>query len=408
MTRAISSSPPTPRLAATAGATPPDAAAPFPADQAARVSGDTLTLGGVASPPLLEADLNLKLTVGAKLLANGTITFSRTFLERLLNHVLGKGKTFSNAQVSFDPTQRAYTVRATAHVKGFSVPFTVALKPDVVGQGVGFKLEDLRIPLSERFGIQNRWLTNKVAEVVADELRYSLGARAQGGTVTFSPNALLHHVNALPTALSLDLAQIQMATSVAPAGELTLSMRADGLAEAVDGTADSDFSLEADAKGLESLLRRLLAPDYEVNQVTLRDGKAKIEGKAEFKDGSNLVNAGKLLIALIGLSGGEIRAAELLNEPSRMMVPLDLDLRFEGTQLVVTPSLRQALGELSKTLESAGLKPVLEGNSLRVNLDDVLGGRGGLDGLQITADALKLKAQLDLEAFIRNPALTNG
>ena len=410
MTRAItpasSGSRPLPPTVAAPTETAKPVAAPTEAPR-----GDRLALGPTSRDRLLEADLRLKVAPGPSLVANGQIGLTRTFIERLLKHSLSKGETLSNAQVSFDPTQKAYTVRASANLKGLSIPFTVALKPEVIGQGVGFKLDNLRIPLGEsgRFGIQHDWITGKVCEELAKELSWSLGAKAHpdDGVVTLSPNAILHHINALPDKLNLDLTKIQMETAVSASGDLTVHMRAAGMQPAVNATPGSDLSVEADAAGLEALLKSMLAPDYQVGKVTLRDGGALIDGEAEFKDGSDVLNAGKLLVALVGIAGGEPRAANLLNERSRFMIPLDLDLKVSGTRLIVTPSIGKALGELSKTFEAAGLKPVKEGASLRVELGDLLGNRGDLERLQFKSDAMQVKMKLDLDAFIRNPAL-NG
>ncbi|MNK58224.1 hypothetical protein D3C87_772940 [compost metagenome] len=409
MTRPITTASPSPRTRASSSASPVEEAKPQAAP-AVVTSTDRLELGGGTRDRLLEADLRLKVTPSARLVANGQIGFSRTFIERLLNHALGKGKTVTNAQVSFDPTKRAYSVRATAHVLGMSLPFTVDLKPQVIGQGVGFKLENLRMPLgdSERFGLQHRWITSKVCDELAESLKWSLGARAHPdqGVVTLNPNSILHHVQALPESLELDLAQIQMQTSVSASGDLSLGMHAEGMAAAVNSSPQSDLTLEADAAGLQGALKRLLAPDYEVGTVTLRDGGAVIGGKAEFKDGSDVINAGKLLIALIGVANGEARAANLINDPSRLMIPLDLDLSLDGSVLRVKPSIGKAMAELEKTFTSAGLNPVQEGDRLRVDLSDLLQNRGEFDALKFRKDGLQVQMKLDLDAFIRNPAIS--
>lgn len=419
MTRSISTTSPTPRTKPASAASALEDGKPIAAKPEATspqstatvvASTDRLDLGGPRDR-LLEADLRLKVSPAGRLVANGQIGFNRQFIERLLIHALGKGKTVSNAQVSFDAGKRAYSVRATANVMGMSLPFTVDLKPQVVGQGVGFKLDNLRMPLGEsgRFGIQHRWITGKVSEELAESLKWSLGAQAHAdqGIVTLNPNSILHHIRALPEKLALDLGQIQMQTSVSAAGDLTLAMRAEGMAPAVDSSSRSDLTLEADAAGLQATLKSLLAPNYEVGTITLRDGGAKIGGQAEFKDGSDVLNAGKLLIALIGVQAGEPEALKLLNEKSRLMIPLDLDLAFNGTELRVKPSIGKAMDELKKTFTAAGLNPVQDGDHLKVELSGILANRGEFDSMQFRKDGLKVQMKLDLDAFIRNPALKN-
>ncbi len=381
----------------------PSAAKPVPA-------GDRLDIAKAPRDRLLEADLRLRLVDGPSVLANGQIGFSRLFTERLLQHALGKSKAVSNATISFDPTRRAYTVRASVTKLGMTVPFTVDLKPEVIGQGVGFKLDNLRIPLgdSSRFGIQHRWITGKVCKELASELQWSLGTKAHPdqGVVTLDPNTLLRHLNALPAGLTIDLAKTQLGLSATATGDLNLAMKSHGMAPAENRSPQSDLTLEADSAGLQALLKGALAPDYEVSKVSLRDGGGKIDGSAEFKDGSDVVNAGKVLIALLGLAAGHKEAANMPLEASRMMIRLDLDFTIEGTELTVKPSITKALGELAKTFEAAGLAPVQDGNSLRMDLNAVLKDRGRLDAMQFRQDGLQVRMKLDLDTFIANPTLT--
>lgn len=404
MTRSISTAPATPKPlpAPVAHAVEP----PKPPAAAPRV--DRLDLGNSPRGPLLEADLRLKVVAGPSFIANGQVSLNRAFVERLVHHALSKSDMLSQAQVAFDATRQAYSVRASAKVAGMNVPFTVDLKPEVIGQGVGFKLDNLRIPLGEsgRFGIQHRWLTGKVSEELAKELSWSLGAKAhpEQGVVTLNANAILHYIGALPQNLGIDLKQTQLRTEVSATGNLMLGMRGADMAPAANASSQSDLSVEADAAGLQALLSRVLAPDFEVGKVTLREGGALIGGQAEFKDGSALINAGKLLTALIGLHAGDPRAANVMNEATRLMIPLDLDVSFAGTELRVKPSLDQALGEIAKTFEAAGLKPVVEGKQLRVDLSALLQGLGTFEGLQVRPDGLQVKAKLDLDAFL-SPSL---
>jgi hypothetical protein len=374
--------------------------------------GDRLQIGSSQREPLLEADLRLKVVSGARIVANGQVNLNRTFVERLIRYGLSQGDAVSNAQVSFDPTRRAYSVRASATMLGMTVPFTVDLKPEVIGQGVGFKLDNLRIPLGDsgRFGIQHRWITAKVSEELAKELSWSLGAKAHPdqGVVTLNPNSLLHHAGALPRTLGVDLAQTQLRTEVSAEGNLTLGMHGADMAPAADSSSRSDLTVEADAAGLQALLSRMLAPDFQVGKVTLRNGGGVIGGEAEFKDGSNLINAGKLLTALIGMSAGNAQAANLMNERTRLMFPLDLDVSLSGTELRVKPSVDKALGEIAKTFEAAGLKPVQEGDRLRVELSPLLMERGTFEAMQIRPDGLQVQMALDLDAFISSPALADG
>ena len=350
MTRAISTTPSTSRPLSAPATSPVESQVESSKPAVAAPVGDRLQIGSSPREPLLEADLRLKVVSGARIVANGQVNLNRTFVERLIRYGLSQGDAVSNAQVSFDPTRRAYSVRASATMLGMTVPFTVDLKPEVIGQGVGFKLDNLRIPLGDsgRFGIQHRWITAKVSEELAKELSWSLGAKAHPdqGVVTLNPNSLLHHAGALPRTLGVDLAQTQLRTEVSAEGNLTL--------------------------------------------------------------GSDLINAGKLLTALIGMSAGNAQAANLMNERTRLMFPLDLDVSLSGTELRVKPSVDKALGEIAKTFEAAGLKPVQEGDRLRVELSPLLMERGTFEAMQIRPDGLQVQMALDLDAFISSPALADG
>ncbi|MNH46749.1 hypothetical protein D3C79_1096650 [compost metagenome] len=64
------------------------------------------------------------------------------------------------------------------------------------------------------------------------------------------------------------------------------------------------------------------------------------------------------------------------------------------------------MAELEKTFTSAGLNPVQEGDRLRVDLSDLLQNRGEVDALKFRKDGLQVQMKLDLDAFIRNPAIS--
>lgn len=385
-----------------------EASKPQEADRAP-AAGDRLDLGTNPLQHLLEADLRIKVAPGPSLIGHGNIGFNRVFVERLLRFGLSKSEDVKNPRIAFHEGTRSYSVQAVFNVRGIDVPFSVRVKPVVEGNVPGFKLENLRIPLgnSGRFGIEHEWLTGKVSEELAKQLQWDLGARAipEKGVVTLNPSRLLHTIGALPDYLSLDMQQTQFQAGFTATGDMNVVLRAPGMAPVQDTTPGSDITVEADEQSLSAVLRHALAPNYEVQGVSLETGQGVIDGRAEFKQGSDVINAGKLIIALIGLAGGDPRAANLASDPTRLMVGLDLAFKIEGTHMTITPSIDKALGDLGKSLEAAGLRPVQQGNSLRVDLGALLESKGRLESIDVRQDVLNLRMRLDLDAIITNPIL---
>lgn len=372
-------------------------------------AGDRLDLGSNPLEHLLEADLRIKVAPGPSLIGHGNIGFNRVFVERLLRFGLSKSEDVKNPRIAFHEGTRSYSVQAVLNVRGIDVPFSARIKPVVEGNFPGFKVESLRIPLgsSGRFGIEHAWLTGKVCEELAKQLRWDLGARAipEKGVVTLNPSTLLHTIGALPNYLNLDMQQTQFQAGFTAKGDMNVVLHGPGMAAVPDTTPGSDITVEADEESLSALLRHALAPDYEVQGVSLETDRGVIDGRAEFKQGSDVVNAGKLLIALIGLAGGDPRAANLAADPTRMMVGLDLAFKIEGKHMIITPSIDRALGDLGKSLEAAGLRPVQQGKSLRVDLGTLLEDKGKLESINVRHDMLDLRMRLDLDSIITNPIL---
>jgi hypothetical protein len=104
---------------------------------------------------------------------------------------------------------------------------------------------------------------------------------------------------------------------------------------------------------------------------------------------------------MVARAGGS-RTADAM--PARATIPLTLSLRFEGSQVVLTPSIRQALGDLEQKLGAIGAKPVRDGDGLRFDLA-TLGAAYGLKTVEAKPGKLEASAQLNLGSLLESPIL---
>lgn len=373
-----------------------------------RVQSDRLDLGRALPPSLIEADLRLSMTGGPQVAADGKVTIQKAFIDRLLNHALGGSKDIKDARIGFEPQSGTYTVQAKIKLKGLQVPVSIKIAPLIDQNMVSFQLREVSIPT--RFGaLEANLITRKATEAIAQELRAN-GFRnttdAQRGVVRIDANNLLRYVGALPSFASVDFDKTRLSLNVAADGNVVVGMQSGQKAPEIPNTSASDIAVFADEKALQQALRHALGPDYEVKKVTLKDGGLKLEGDAEFKQGSDVLNAGKALLLLLAVAARDPIANEIGTEAARMMVPLELDVKQDGHQLIITPDIAKALPSLTDSVKKAGFNPIPDGKGIRIDLNEVWADRcGTFDQLRVQAEGASARMRLDIDSFLDAPWL---
>lgn len=376
-----------------------------------RTGGDNLQLGRALPPSLIEADLRLSMVGSTAVAGDGTVTLQRAFLDRLLRHALAGSQDIQEARIGFDVMTGTYTLQAKASVKGISVPLSLKFAPIIDQNQIGLQFREVAIPT--RFGsLEANLLTRKVTEAVAQELAangFANSTDPRNGLIRLDANALLGEVGVLPSFASLDLEKTRLSVKVALNGNVVVGMKSDQPAPASPDTPASDIAVFADARALQQALRGALGPDYELQKLTLDNGHLKLDGRAEYKEGSGVVNGAKALFLLMALASGDSSANRIDTTPERLMVPLGLDVKQDGTHLVITPSLTKALDSLSESLQKAGLTPVRDGKEIRVDLNELWKGRSAaFDQIRVQQDGASARLHLDIDSFFESAWLTGG
>lgn len=348
---------------------------------------DRLDLSKAGSPGI-EADLSLAL-IGRQVAPNGTISLKRAVVERSLQQAL---QGLIDPKVAFDSSKGTYNLTAKTQVMGMQVPFSASIHLVADHDKIGFAIEGARVQ-----GIGLTRLTKMLSETLAKKLSEG-GLQAQAdsarGIVSFDTTSLLHQIKALPYYLAIASDQTKLSLNTSPQGDVSIGFQSERQGPAITPTKDSDLAISFDDKALTAILQEALLQDADIQKVTLRDGGLQIDGKAEVKEASALLSAGKLLLALAALSsGGNVNA-----DPVEVKVPVSLDLEFQGKDVVLKPDSSLYLGPLQNALKQAA--PVREGDSLRIDLEALVAKQGVLEGIEVTPEGLKVRFHANADSLL--------
>lgn len=355
---------------------------------------------------LIEADVQLYADAGMNIQATGTVRIQRTFIERLLRYVLDGSDRFKNVQTTYDPASGCYDAKAQVHFLGMDFPISARIRPSVDTKQVGLHLESLGIPMMGMV-VRAPFVMRQVTELVARQLQAEhLQAKAapRDAAVNLELNGLLQRIG-MPYMAHIDREHTRIEGALDPRGDMVIRLDSDRKGPALSDTPDSDLSITASPGALDTALRHALGPDYEVTGVDVSQGQATVHGRAEVKEASAVVNTIQLLGILAALQGGASPGA-LNAEAAHVRIGLDLAARIDGRDLVITPSINKALGAMRESLEAAGLKPRLDGKSLRVDVDQLVAANGGqFQDMSFDPEGLKARLRFDLEALFNDPIL---
>lgn len=379
-----------------------------PRAEICRVQGDSLQLGRQLPPSMIEADLRMTMTGGTALAADGTVTIQKAFVDRLVRHALNGSQDIKDARIAFDAQEGAFSVQAKVVVKGIQVPVALKIAPLIDQNQVSFQFREVAIPT--RFGsVELGIIKRKATEAIAKELRYNGFANttdAKRGVVRMDVNSLLSRLGALPSFARIDFDKTRLSLDVQANGNMVVGMTSPQQAPVLPNTSASDISVFADQQALQQALRQALAPDYELQNLTLDQGRLKLDGKAEFKQGSDAINGIKALALILAVAARDPVATQMNTNPERLMVGLSLDIKQEGTQFVITPSIGKALSSLEESIKKAGLNPVSDGKSIRFDLNAVWKDNcGTIDDLTVKRDGAGARMRLDIDSFFDSPWL---
>jgi hypothetical protein len=354
-----------------------------------------------AQPAGIEVDMSGRVDASGGLHPTGTVTLDRVFLERLIRQVTRKKKTFGDRHVVYDAASHTYAGDVQVKVKGHTLNLVGKVVPVVDQNQPGFKFESLGLklgPFTLRGGLLTKLATKLIAQAITDD---GIGATpGPNGVIRLNTTDLLHDIEVLPSSMHVD-ANTRFSAKMDAKGGVEVKLESDTPAATGPRTPLSDLSVAIDADALRHMLTPVLAPDYQLSTVSVGPGSISLDGQVEAKPISDVINVAKgLLAAIIGANGGHV--GDVRTE--KAMIGLKLDAKLQGTQVVLTPSLSAALGDLESTLKKAGLNPVREGRSLRFDLKPLVA-EYGVEGIEAVNGQLKGRAKLDINSLLKAPIL---
>lgn len=368
---------------------------------------DRLKLAGSPSlRSLIEADVRMYAGDSLDVQIQGTVKIQRVFLERLACYALGGTRHLSDVRARFDAASGTYEVSAMGHLWGLNLPLSIRLRPLAEGKTVGFKLEEIGVPFGSGV-LRTPFVMQRLADLIASQLEaLNLKASPDPGsaTVRLDVNSLLHRIG-FPYAARFDSAHTRMTSELAANGDLAVHLAADRPGQAMPDTPQSDISLTAGPGAMKEALGTALAPGFDLEQVEFRDGQAVLKGRAEVQAASDIVNTVKVLGALLALGSGA-NPSNLSIEASHVKIGLEMAVKIEGTHLVITPSLKQAVGSVSEALTKAGLHPISDASSVKVDVKELLAGSGGhFQDLTLAPEGLTMRLHFNLDSLFEDSIL---
>lgn len=352
---------------------------------------DRLDLTSEASSKPIEADLSLSIA-GRSVAPNGTVQIKRSVIDNLLQQALKGNSQLLNSKLSFDSASGAYNLSANVKAMGMQLPLSARIRLVSDQNSLGIALENVQVA-SIGMTYPSKLILEQMAKKVS-EGNIQAQADTKTGIIRFDTTSLLRQAKVLPYSLAIDPQQTKLSLQTAASGDVTLAFQSERQGPAYTPTENSDIAVSIDQTAMTNLLREALVQDADIENVTFREGGLKIDGKAEIKDASAVLSAGKALLALMALASGSGAVNNV--DPVRVKAPVSLDLDVQGTEMLITPSSSLFLDVLERMAKHAGASCQRVGDSVRVDLAAFMPQeKGTLESVEATSEGLKLNLHLN-------------
>lgn len=378
------------------------------AQEALKPISDSIKLSK-PSPSLIEADLGIALTDGSSATVNGKVRLSRTLIERIIRYSINDQSQVINPKIAFDAQKGSYQIQAKYVWHGIKIPFSAELSGVEEANKVGFKIDSLRLPIGKGSISLNRFkgfVTKEFSKQLTQH-HFTNEANLKKGILGLDMNNLLAQTAVLPSYLKIDTSKTRFSLETLSSGDIAIHLQTEKPLALPTDTPESDLTIQADQATVTELLKHALAPDYTVNAVTLRQGRVTIEGNGVSQDASDVVNALKLLLSIVGNVKGLPVGGIIGTDPTKVRVPLDLDVTVKDGDLLITPSLTMALSSVDDSLKKAGIPSTRDGDSLKISLNTLLEGKGKIEKINFSSDNLQTQLRFNADSVISDPIL-NG
>lgn len=339
----------------------------------------------------IEADVTVRGT-DKTVRIDGDVYLDRTVLPNALGRTLGKVKRLDQVKLAFDASSERYMLTGAVKIAGARIPVSATTAVRMDGPTLVLSDTQLKFPLSG-IGWASETARDKLVEVLNKE---GLKASRSGNDIRLDASAILQEIDVLPQWASL-----------APDQAMNVRHDAQGnvrihLGKGPEGKPDgvSQIRGQLDPASSERVLGELFgSPKYEVKGATFSQGQVRVNGLAAVPEVKEAVN-GLAALAIAALGGRGALANARAPMAGDLHIPLSMDVRTAGGDLVITPSLKPAVAEVAASLTSERVKPTINGRSVSVPTAQMLPG-GSIDRIAITPAGLEGDVRLDVDSLLK-------
>jgi hypothetical protein len=339
----------------------------------------------------IEADVTVKAT-DDRIKVEGDVFIGKRFLPTVIQRSLGKSEGMRKVTMAYQPGSDQYKLTGEVKVAGLWLKAAGSTKATMDGNDIVLRNVKFDFP-----GSSIDWLQQKARDGVVKALNgEGITAARQGNDIRISATRLLQHVGVLPAWGKL---ADDTTGSVSHDAEGNLAVHfGGGKAGIPDGT--SCLQAHLDPAAGRRVLADMLGSEYRMTKAEFQTGKIQVHGSAAVPELRNAISAGKLLIGLLARDARVINASTQTATP---YIPLNLEMRAEGTQVVIKPDKRMAVGAIAKDLGKGGAPVTKTKDDARVDANSFLP-ESKVKNVSVAPDGLRLEADMNLDSLLA-PAL---
>lgn len=340
----------------------------------------------------VEADVTIR-GRDRTLRVDGDVYLDRTVVPNALRHALRNVDRLQQVNLGFDAASDRYTLSGTIKLAGARIPVSATTAVRMDGPTLVLSDTQFKFPLSGIARASNA-ARDKLVEVLNNE---GLQASRTGNDIRIDASALMQEIGVLPEWARLAPDQAMNVRHDAQ-GNVRIHL-GHGPAGRPDGVSQVRGQLDQGAS--ERVLRELFeSPKYKVQSAHFTQGQVQVNGLAALPEVRETVNG--LAAIAIALLGGGTQALSQARPPiaSDPHISLRMDVRTAGSELVITPSLKQAVPEVARSLTSERVQPTINGREVSIPVDGIVPG-ASIDRVALTPDGIEGEARLDVDALLK-------
>jgi hypothetical protein len=337
----------------------------------------------------IEADVTIK-AEGKQMHVDGDVFIGKRFLPTVVSNVVQSAGVLRNVAIAYHPETDRYAMRGEVKFAGTYWKAAGSTRADVDGHDVVLRDVKFDFPGS---GIQ--WLSNKVRDGIVKGLNsQGIVAAREGSDIRISGSGLLKEAGVLPAWADLTKDTTAKASHDAE-GNLTLHF-GPGAAGTPDGNSHIKASLDPAAS--QTVLALALGSGYHLQHADFTEGTIKVHGRTDVPELRDALTAGVAVIGMLSQDLGTLLGA---NVPSTMpTVGLDMDMRTDGADLVIKPSLRLAVKPVAAELAKGGAPVRTSKEDVRVDINAMVPPGQVLRRIAVTPAGLEIEADVNVDAVL--------